>query len=106
MSKTSLIALFLIAALAAVVWLLRTSTQPETEQQSITIEQVLERHESKLMAIEGVSGIGISERDGKPCLKVFLEEDSPTLKSQIPSQLDGFEIDIEVTGPIKALPPK
>ncbi|MFS0517244.1 hypothetical protein ACEYW6_21355 [Nostoc sp. UIC 10607] len=71
---------------------------------SQTIEQIKEQYESDLLSIDGVVGVGISECEDKPCIKVYLENESPNLKKQIPKQLDGFKVDIQVTGAIQALP--
>lgn len=71
--------------------------------EEIEIEQIKEKYTSELMAIPGVVGVGIGECEGNPCIKVFLENDSSDLKAKIPAQLDGFKVDIEVTGPIEAL---
>lgn len=78
------------------------------------IEQVKEKLLEKLMTIEGVVGGGIGickvEWEKVPqtidhlCIKVYLEKDSPELRKKIPSQFEGFKVDIEVTGPIEALP--
>lgn len=69
-----------------------------------TIEQVKQKYESDLLSIDGVVGVGISECNDKPCIKVYLENESPNLKQQIPKQLDGFKVDTQVTGTIEALP--
>jgi hypothetical protein len=71
---------------------------------SQTIEQVKEQHESDLLSIDGVVGVGIGECEDKPCIKVYLENESPNLKQQIPKQLDGFKVDTQVTGAIQAQP--
>lgn len=85
------------------------------------IEQAKEKLLEKLMTIEGVVGGGIGickvEWEEVPipevevpktidhlCIKVYLEKDSPELRKKIPSQFEGFKVDIEVTGPIEALP--
>lgn len=79
-------------------------SMPKQEGGPLTIEQVKERHEDELMAIEGVVGVGIGECEGQPCIKVLLANDSPELEQKIPDQLDGFKVETEVTGPIEALP--
>ncbi|MBU7585890.1 MAG: hypothetical protein KAF91_23940 [Nostoc sp. TH1S01] len=71
---------------------------------STTIEQVKEQYESDLLRIDGVVGVGISECEDKPCIKVYLDNESPNLKKQIPKQLDGFKVDTQVTGTIEAQP--
>jgi hypothetical protein len=66
------------------------------------ILEVKSRHEDELMAINGVVGVGVGERDGSFCIVVYLEEDSEELKSRIPEWVEGFPVTTEVTGPIEA----
>lgn len=68
------------------------------------IGEVKDRHEREIMSIPGVTGYGISSRDGRPVIVVMLENDSPGLQSRIPTELEGFEVVTEVTGPVEALP--
>ncbi len=68
------------------------------------VEDVKARYEFSLMDIPGVVGVGIGEYDKKPCIKVYLEKDSLELRNRIPKEIEGFRVDIEVTGPIEALP--
>ena len=76
-----------------------TSTPSSTE-----IEAVLDQHRDELMRLPGVVGVGIGGCDGQSCLKVLVEERTPELESQIPEQLEGFKVDIEVTGRFDILP--
>jgi len=55
------------------------------------------------MSLLGVVGTGIGDCEGKPCIKVYVKERTPDLERQVPKQLEGFEVDIEVTGPIETL---
>ncbi|BAY38136.1 hypothetical protein NIES2111_24810 [Nostoc sp. NIES-2111] len=71
---------------------------------SQTIEQVKEQYEFDLLRIDGVVGVGISECENEPCIKVYLKNESLNLKKQIPKQLDGFKVDTQVTGSIQAQP--
>jgi len=66
------------------------------------IVQVKERHEARLMAIPGVVGVGIGQRDGRVCIVVMVETRTPQIDDQVPDTLDGFPVLIEVTGPIVA----
>jgi hypothetical protein len=56
------------------------------------------------MNLRGVVGVGVGECDRQPCLKVFVEERTPELEDQIPEQIEGFKVDIEVSGPVEILP--
>jgi hypothetical protein len=106
-----LIFVFIVIVLASLLFLqLFTVNQDKTLLSSNslsispTIEQVKEQYESDLLRIDGVVGVGISECEDKPCIKVYLENESANLKKQIPKELDGFKVDMQVTGAIQAQP--
>ena len=73
---------------------------------SKTIEQVLKEHTEELMALPGVVGVGQGLCDDQDCIKVFVAQMSSELEQKIPDELDGYQVDIEVTGEFKALPEK
>ncbi len=76
----------------------------EKEMSAKTIEEVLKEHTDALMAIPGVVGVGQGLCDGKDCIKVFVIEMTPELEQKIPKVLDGYPVEVEVTGEFKALP--
>lgn len=71
---------------------------------SPSIEEVHRAHTDTLMAIPGVVGTAIGRCDGAPCIKVYVVERTPELERRIPRQLDGYAVEIEVTGEFRALP--
>ncbi len=73
---------------------------------SKTIEQVLKEHTTQLMSLSGVVGVAQSLCNGQDCIKVYVVQMSPELERKIPKELDGYAVDIEVTGEFKALPEK
>lgn len=73
-------------------------TEPEK-----TIEAVLKEHTAGLMALEGVVGTGQGQRDGKPCIHVYVLKKTPELLAQIPSTLEGYAVEVQETGVIRAL---
>jgi uncharacterized protein YpmS len=105
-----IIFIFLAIALASLLFLPFFSLNQEKQALflssslsiSQTIEQIKERYESDLLNINGVVGVGISKCEDNPCIKVYLENESPNLKQQIPKQLEGFKVDTQVTGAIEA----
>lgn len=92
----------LLSILLTALWMLLPQKQLLMSEPSI--ELVKEQHESELMAVKGVVGVGISECQGKPCIEVYLANESSNLRKQIPPQLDGFKVNTKVTGNIEALP--
>jgi len=66
------------------------------------IEDVLDKHQDRLMAAPGVTGVGIGERVGRPVLVVMVKALTSELRATIPDRLEGFEVEVEVTGEISA----
>jgi hypothetical protein len=63
------------------------------------INTVMEAHADELMAIEGVTAVGVGARDdGTPCIKVFVVEKSETLEKRIPGTLGGHPVVVVESG--------
>ncbi len=73
-------------------------------RKQLPIEQVKAKHETQLLTIEGVEGVGIGEELSKRVLKVYVVKKTKTLQEKIPSQIEGYPVRIEVTGEFHALP--
>lgn len=68
-----------------------------------SIETVFEENRDKLMAISGVVGIGIGlDEQENLCIKVYLEKMDEDVTRNIPRQLEGFPLAIDVGGNIIA----
>jgi hypothetical protein len=67
------------------------------------IKAVLRQHAAALMAIPGVVGVAQGQRDGRPCIAVYVVEKTPELAQKIPGTLEGYPVIIEAIGEIKAL---
>ena len=76
----------------------------EKEMSVKTIKEVLKEHTEELMSIPGVVGIGQGLCNGKPCIKVLVIEKTSELEQKIPDNIEGYQVMIEETGEIKALP--
>lgn len=72
----------------------------DTTMASPSIEEVLETHTDSLMDIEGVEGVGQALCDETPCIRIYASEMTPEIENEIPDTLDGYAIDVEVTGRI------
>ena len=66
-----------------------------------TIAEVQEAHTEEWMALPGVVGTGIGLCDEEPCIRVFLSRPSPEAEEAIPSRLEGYPVDLEVTGEVR-----
>ncbi|AEA47435.1 hypothetical protein [Archaeoglobus veneficus] len=70
----------------------------------VSIDDIRSKYEEELLSIEGVVGVGIGEAaDKKPCIKVYVVKIDEKLKKTIPSELEGFPVELEEVGEIKAL---
>lgn len=54
----------------------------------------------RVMGRAGVAGTAIGERDGKSCLKVFV--DDPSTVGSLPGRVRGYPVVTETTGPFRA----
>ncbi|MCK4822555.1 hypothetical protein KA005_42720 [bacterium] len=69
-----------------------------------SIEDAKNRSEEQFLGKNGVVGVGIGETaTGEPCIKVYVEEKSPKEEKLIPKQLEGYKVEIEEVGELKAL---
>ena len=87
------------AALAALIG----CEQPEGAQEGDvvgrgTIEDAQARVTRKVIDLEGVTGTALGLCDGKPCIKVYVENDSSSIVSRLPRSESGFPVVVEVTG--------
>ncbi len=71
---------------------------------SADINAVLAAHEKELMAIPGAVGVyvGVLDDGKSPCLKIMLARRTPE-SNQIPAEIDGWPVRVEVTGEIRPL---
>lgn len=81
------------------------STRNEAPPPARSLSAVLAEHAPRIAAIPGVAGIGESlGRDGRPCVRIFVERLTPALERALPRTLEGWPVEIEESGPIRGLP--
>ena len=70
------------------------------------IETVQKRHESQLLQLPNVVGVGIGQKEGNEVIKVFVTRKVPesVLQPQdiIPKALEGYATDVEEIGTVTA----
>jgi hypothetical protein len=90
--------------IALFLMVVSTQVMSETPARHADINAVLAAHEKELMAIPGVVGVyvGVLEDEKSPCLKIMLARRTPE-SNQIPKQIDGWPVRVEVTGEIRPL---
>ncbi len=67
-----------------------------------SIEKVLEENTPYLMTIPGVVGTAIGECNNEPCIKILVSVLNEELETKIPTSLEGYPVEIEEIGDIKA----
>jgi hypothetical protein len=75
-------------------------------EQAGAIEAVLKEHTDSLMSIAGVVGTALGEHAGEPCIKVLVERETADVLEQIPSALEGYRVEVQRTGAIRAIGPR
>jgi len=70
----------------------------------LAIEDVKNRYEDQLLGQEGIVGIGTGKTStGEMCIKVYIIEKTQKVEVVIPKELEGYKVEIEEVGEIKAL---
>ncbi len=71
-----------------------------------SIEQALKENTNHWMSIPGVEGVAIGEYKGKSCIRIFTSVDPKNLQGKIPSNVEGYPVIVEKTGPFGAIEQK
>ena len=109
MAKAFLAAGFLLWLVACAAAFGQPSADAVPEEQPLVktpIEQVLQEHTEWLMALPGVVGTAQGLCADEPCIRVFVVEATEELLKQIPEEIEGYTVDVQQTGEIKALDQK
>ena len=70
-------------------------------EQSLSL--VIARNATTLMGIPGVVGVYEGESAGKPVLRVMVVAREDSILSKIPRTLEGYDVEIEVGGPVRPM---
>lgn len=66
---------------------------PET-----TLSDVIAAHLDEWFALDDVAGIAEGMLDGLPCIKIYLVQANSRTSLELPAEIDGYPVLIEVTG--------
>ena len=79
---------------------LNQNTMADTMQ--ATIQQVKQQYESQLLSLPGVVSVGIGLDEKKTAVIIIgIASENSSLRAELPKQLEGYEVIIQVTGDIK-----
>ncbi len=68
---------------------------------SDTIDTVAARHMPRLMALDGVVGVGQTLVDGRAAVAILVRALTPALAAALPATLDGFPVRVDIVGAIR-----
>jgi hypothetical protein len=68
----------------------------------MTAEEALEKHQDRLMAVQGVQGVGIGGAEDSPQIVVMVSHGGTEMRKKLPSSVEGYPVKVEVTGEIRA----
>lgn len=54
-----------------------------------------------VIGMDGVAGTAIGLKDGKSCVKVYLEREDARLRAKVPSTHEGVKVEVEVMGKVR-----
>ncbi len=109
MTKLLLLSIGLLLLVAGGVACGQPSAEAVPEERTLVekpIEQVLQEHTDSLMALPGVVGTALGLCADEPCIQVFVVEANEELLKQIPEAIEGYTVDVQQTGELKALDQK
>lgn len=71
---------------------------------TMTAAQVIATHDDSLLALPGVVGVYEGRNDaGVTVIRVMLAEATPEIERAIPKQLEGYPVEVEITGRIEPM---
>lgn len=79
-------------------------SQVKTPPAAKPVEAVLKEQTGRLLAMPGVVGTAQGLCGGNPCIKVYVEGGAAEAAREIPATLEGYPVQVERTGEIRALP--
>lgn len=82
----------------------RRADSREADMPRRDIQTVQEEHIPALMARPGVVGVAIGAlEDGTPCIAVYVATAADSLRLELPKEIEGHPVRVEVTGEIRPL---
>jgi hypothetical protein len=66
-----------------------------------TAEEIVRRNAAKLMAIDGVHGVGLGADQDGPVMSVFTSLDASQIENLLPTQIEGLPVRTTFTEPFK-----
>lgn len=70
---------------------------------SLSIQEAKARHAARILALPGVVSVGIGrDPEGREVIVVGLDRARPETRARLPAELEGYRVQVQVIGPVKA----
>jgi hypothetical protein len=66
------------------------------------IDEVVEKHQERLMNVSGVVGVGVGGSEDAPVIVIMVTGGTTAMSRKLPLQLDGYPVRVEKSGEITA----
>ena len=67
------------------------------------IDEVVEKHQERLLNVSGVVGVGVGGSEDAPVIVIMVTGATTAMARKLPRQLDGYPVRVEKSGEITAL---
>ncbi len=61
----------------------------------LSVLEAKELHEKEIMAVPGVTGIGVGRKGGRACIMVYVRKAEPEILKTLPKEMEGFPVRVE-----------
>ncbi len=101
---SSILAAVVLAGVGVIVWM----ANRDNAGAAAPVETVLQQNESRLMAMEGVVGVGVGEQDGQPVINLYTDPNTTVTSNgsepPYPGSLGGYDVVVVPSGPVATEP--
>ena len=73
-----------------------------TPDEPRSIKEARDALVDELRGLEGLTMVGIGERDGTPCLRVYVVTIDKAIEEQVPTACGGWPVELRESGPVRA----
>lgn len=92
-----------VVVAAVLALLLSCSGAAAEEPVSLSIQEAKARHAPRLLALPGVVSVGIGrDARGGEVIVVGLDRARPETQARLPAQLEGYRVQVQLIGTVKA----
>jgi hypothetical protein len=88
-----------------ILFLLAACSQEPNKEKTMTesIQEVKAKYEQQIIETPGVISMGIGKNaKGEIAIIIGIEHDSEKIRAALPEELDGYPLEVQVTGPVRA----